>query len=366
MPRQYGTGSVFQRADGTWIAQWERPPEDGRRRRGSRTGDTRAAAVKAMTQAIRAEGSSTRSPRKTDAESVAAFLERWLGDVVKPTRRERTYHGYAAIVVAASPVIGQLRLGDPRLADALQRWLATLDRAPQTVHHYAACLRAAFAHAVKRKLLADNPAVGLTLPAVTRTERTVPTMAELRAFLASTTEHPHHALWTAAVWTGMRQGELLGLRWQDVDLDRGVLQVNQSLTRLPGKRGTRYVGTEPKTPRSRRVVPLVPEVVETLRELRKAQMSSERRDQGLVFTTPAGSPLDAGAVSKAFRVAGPGCRFHDLRHAFATNLIERGADLASVAGLLGHSTITTTVNVYGHLTEGHRRAVVERLVSGVG
>lgn len=153
-----------------------------------------------------------------------------------------------------------------------------------------------------------------------------------------------------------------------MNLDRASLVVRGSLARLPGPKGTRYVITEPKTPKSVRTVPLLPDVVDVLRELRKAQLERPGKlDQGLVFCTEAGSPLDAGNVTRWFtaavkRAGLPAVRFHDLRHGAATLLIERGVDLATVSAILGHSNIGTTVDIYGHLTEGHKVAAMARLV----
>jgi integrase len=365
MSKGYGAGTVFPR-NGKWVAMWERPPLDGKRRRGTRIADTEAAAWKRMREAQRAEGqSSSRSPRKTD--TVGSFLDVWLRDVVARTRRERTLVGYRAIARGLVLDVSEMDLSDPRLPHAIQRWLNSLDRHPRTIHHYAACLRAAFGYAVRKGMMERNPAANLDLPAIPRTERIPLDGAQLRAFLDGSRDDPFHPLWVTAAWTGMRQGELLGLRWQDVNLERAQIMVRSSLARLPGKRGTRYVITEPKTDRSRRVVPLLPEVVEVLRSVRKGQLERPGKlDQGLVFCTEAGSPLDAAKVSLAFRRAVeasgmPRVRFHDLRHGAVSLLIERGVDLATVSAIIGHSSISTTVDMYGHLTESHKAAAMARL-----
>lgn len=366
--RRYGAGSVFQRKDGKWIATWERPRgEDGRRRRGVRVADTQAKAQRAMTEARKDEGrSSSRSPRPT-GRSVGEFLDEWLRTVVSRTRRERTLVGYQAIVSALPDELRVLDLRDARLAHAVQAFLNSLERHPRTVHHYAACLKAAFGYATAKKLMDANPAIGLDLPAIPRTERIPLTATQLRAFLASTVDHPLHGVFITAAWTGMRQGEVLALRWQDVDLRRASLVVRSSLSRLPGKDGTRYVIGETKTARSRRTVPLLPEVVAALEAIRRAQMSNPAKlDQGLVFCTPAGSPLDGTNVTHAFQsalaAAGlPRHTFHSLRHGAASMLIEAGVDLATVSSILGHSNIATTIDVYGHLTDAHRRTAIDRL-----
>lgn len=366
MSKGYGAGTVFPR-NGKWVAMWERPPLDGKRRRGTRIADTEAAAWKRMREAQRAEGqSSSRSPRKT--ATVGSFLDVWLRDVVKRTRRERTLVGYRAIVSGVPEPILRMDTDFRGLGHAIQAWLNSLDRHPRTVHHYAACLRAAFGYAVRKGMMERNPAANLDLPAIPRTERIPLDGAQLRAFLDGSRDDPFHPLWVTAAWTGMRQGELLGLRWQDVNLERAQIMVRSSLARLPGKRGTRYVITEPKTDRSRRVVPLLPEVVEVLRTVRKDQLERPGKlDQGLVFCTEAGSPLDAAKVSLAFRRAVeasgmPRVRFHDLRHGAATMMIQNGVDLAMVSSILGHSTITTTIDTYAHLTETHRAKAMEKML----
>jgi integrase len=222
----------------------------------------------------------------------------------------------------------------------------------------------------------------------------------------------------------MRQGELLGLRWEDVDLRRATLTVRHSLTRLPGRR---YVLTEPKTERSRRTIPLLPPVVKALTELRRSQMERatiggrDARDgvpdadvrlqdsgwdglrdatgarqapgegarptgarpgepsatgrpplnQGLVFCDEQGRALDGSLVTKRFQrtleAAGlPPSRFHDIRHACATMLIENGVDLATVAAILGHSTIVITTSTYDHVRGGRTQAALGTLMERIG
>jgi integrase len=167
----------------------------------------------------------------------------------------------------------------------------------------------------------------------------------------------------------MRQGELLGLRWEDVDLRRATLTVRHSLTRLPGRR---YVLTEPKTERSRRTIPLLPPVVEALTELRKRQLAADLDlNQGLVFCDEQGRALAGYNVTKRFQrtleAAGlPPSRFHDIRHACATMLIENGVDLATVAAILGHSTIVITTSTYDHVRGGRTQAALGTLMERIG
>lgn len=372
MTRRYGAGSVYQRSrDGKWVASWEVPGE--KRRRRSVVADSSAAAIRRMVAAQRAEGSSS-SRSRVPTGSVGAYLEMWLRDVVRRTRRERTLVGYRAIVSALPDYLLDADLSDPDLGHLVQRAVNDMDRHARTVSHYAACLRTAFGYAVRKGLMDRNPATDLDLPAIERVDRIPLSAAELRRFLDASRDDPLHPLWVAAAWTAMRQGELLALRWEDVSLTRAQLQVRHSLARLPPKHKGglwRYELTEPKTPRSRRTVPLLPEVIEALEPLRKAYLAhAPELDQGLVFATASGSPLDGSVVTRLFQAALRRAdvrvvRFHDTRHGAATMLIERGVDLATVSALLGHSNIGTTVDLYGHLTETHKAAAMARL-QGIG
>jgi integrase len=373
MARRYGDGSVFQRSrDGKWVATWE-VGEDGKRRRRSVVADTAGAAIRRMREAQRS-GASSNSVSRPRIGSVGEYLDRWLVEVVRRTRRERTFVGYRSIAEGLPPAFLATDLADLEPHD-VQVMVNGLDLAPRTVSHYAAMLRTAFAYAVRRGIIDRNPATDIDLPAIRRTERIPLTAAELRTFLDASREDPLYPLWATAAWTGMRQGEILGLRWEDVSLTRANINVRTSLSRLPPKRrtdkGWRYELTEPKTNRSRRLVPLVPAVVDALTPMRKAYLASPPPlDQGLVFATPAGSPLDGPTITRLFqaalRKAGVRVvRFHDTRHGAASMLIELGVDLATVSAILGHSNIGTTVDLYGHLTESHKRSAMARL-EGVG
>ena len=161
-----------------------------------------------------------------------------------------------------------------------------------------------------------------------------------------------------ALATGLRRGELLGLRWQDVDLDGGALVVRHTL-----QRGTRALN-EPKTAHSRRTV--------RLPALARLALADHRGRQtvvpmsGLVFTTAKGTPLDARNVTRYLqrhlaRLGLPTQRFHDLRHAFATLALESGADLHDVARGLGHTTIRTTADTYAHFTDAMAQRLADRM-----
>jgi integrase len=184
---------------------------------------------------------------------------------------------------------------------------------------------------------------------------------QLQQFLAAHKRHPHYMAWLLAATTGMRRSELLGLRWEDVDLERGRLSVAQVLTCYGGKANMRF--TAPKTASSRRQVALDPATVQALREHRLQTFS---RSGGLVFTEEDGSavyPQTFGLqFAAAVRKSGlPYIRFHDLRHTHATLALQAGINPKVVQERLGHRSIAITLDTYSHVTEGLQEQAAEKV-----
>jgi integrase len=178
---------------------------------------------------------------------------------------------------------------------------------------------------------------------------------QTRAFLKVVSEDRLGPLYALAIATGMRQGELLGLRWSDVDLDTGTLVVRHTMRRKT------HELAEPKTERARRMLRLGTIAVNTLRDQRRRQLEERLasgrhwQERDLIFTTKVGTALDSRNVTRALQEAlrregFPRQRFHDLRHAYATLMIEDGEELAIVSRSLGHADLSTTADVYAHLT----------------
>ena len=172
------------------------------------------------------------------------------------------------------------------------------------------------------------------------------------------------ALYKLAIATGMRQGEILGLTWPDVDLDKGTLSVRRSLKYYDGA----YHLDDVKTDRSRRTLTLAPPLVAALREHRRKQIV--RSSWRLVFVTRSGRPLNGTNVTHTLQrhlaEAGlPRIRFHDLRHGAATYLLEAGVPLKEVSDLLGHQQISTTADIYAHTLPETRRAAMDKLAEAV-
>jgi integrase len=365
--RSTGEGTVRQLADGTWWGQTSlgysvsydergRPLERRRIRRSVR-GRTRTEVVRKLA-ALRAQGAGAHGAA---GRTVDAFLTDWL-ERSRLRVRPSTWERYASVVrTHLSPTLGHLRL-EQLTAEHVQRLCLGIHRrgrAPRTVVKVRAVLRTALNDAKRTRLVAYNAADYVDLPRVESSTVPAMTPADAVAVLAAVQHHRIAPLVELALATGLRQGELLGLGWQDLDLETGHVTVRRALQRVNGKRSL----GEPKTRKSRRTVPLTAAAVDAMRGRRQRQLEDRlysgtrwQDEHDLVFTTPTGESLDAKELTHTFQrlleAAGlPRMRWHDLRHATASLLIAQGVDLRVVMELLGHSTITLTANTYAHVSE---------------
>lgn len=230
-------------------------------------------------------------------------------------------------------------------------------------------LKSALEHAVREDDLPRNVARNIKTPA-TRPRRFKPfTASEAWQFLHTASSNRLHALYELALRTGLRKGELLGLHWEDLDLDGGTASVHRSLQRTPTG-GLIILHT--KTRASERRIALPTECINSLK-IHQERQQEERQaagtswtDNGLVFTTPTGRPLDPTNLTRRFRRLLYGAqlrtiRFHDLRHSTATLLLEQGVDLVVIKELLGHARIGVTAGVYAHVRLRLQRQAIDAL-----
>jgi len=303
--------------------------------------------------------------------TVGKFLDQWMIEVVQPSVRPWTYRGYDVHVrLHIKPALGNLALEavSPRHVQALLNQKLAEGLAPKTVRYIRGTLRTAFKQATRWGLIVRNPVDAVDGPKVERFEIRPFTPDEARQFLSAIRGERLESLYSVALTMGLRQGEALGLRWQDVDLDLGNLRINKQLQRINGK----FQLVEPKTPRSRRTLALPGSIVVGLREHRNRQLkervvAGERWEASdLVFTTETGRPLDGTVVSHHFhrqldRAGIMQRRFHDLRHSCATLLLVQGVSPRVVMDVLGHSQIALTMNTYTHVLPQLRREAAERM-----
>jgi integrase len=354
-------GSIYQRKDGRWEAVLHLGYVGGKRRKKSFYGRTQKVvrnkllvAQRNLQQGILPAG---------ETETVGQFLARWLEIEARPRLRPSTFQSYAGIVrIHIIPGLGRLRLAaiGPQ---HVQEFLADWSKGPlstRRVQYIHAVLRAALGDAVRWELIARNPAALVRPPRVIRVEAEAFDEVQARQLLSAAHDDRLRALYTLAVAIGIRQGEALGLRWNDVDLDAGRITIKHTLQRIGG----RLALVEPKTAKSRRTVDIPRSVVSDLRSRRAAQHMERLlagagwHEGNFVFTTRSGTPIDSATVTRAFHrlVASadlPRRTFHSLRHTCASLLTAAGVHPRVIMEILGHSQIALTMNTYAHVfTEG--------------
>jgi len=363
--RASGEGSIYRRRNGTWSAIATLP--DGRRKH--IYGKTRDQVRGKLAEILHAmqNGSFTDARGKTLGE----FLDQWLADVVKPRVRAWTFAGYEVHVRRhIKPVLGRVpleKLSPQHVQHLLNRKLEEALK-PKSVRYLRGTLRTALNEAVRWGLVSRNAAALVDGPRVERFDIQPFTPAEARVFLDSIAGERLEALYSVALTMGLRQGEALGLRWQDVDVELGYLRISKQLQRVHGAPQL----VEPKTARSRRTLAMPPMITKSL-EQHRVRQRQERSNAGnrwaetdLVFASTEGKPLDGTAISKGFhsllkRAGLQQRRFHDLRHSCATLLLVQGVSPRVVMDVLGHSQIGLTMNTYSHVIPDLRRDAADRM-----
>jgi len=363
--RANGEGSVYKRSDGRWCATVSL--DDGRRK--SFYGKTRQETGRKLATAVKARHDGL--PIPAEKQTVAQFLSEWLQST-RPALRYRTWQRYEELVrLHALPTVGRLSLArlEPGHLQRLYGERLSAGQSPASVQRLHAVLHRALRDAQRWGLVARNVAALVERPRASRREMMALDPEQARSLMNAAAGERLEALYVLALTTSMRQGELLALRWPDVDLDRGALQVRGSLQRLPD--GLTIV--EPKTANSRRQVALTRAAVEVLRRHRVEQNEERLKlggaweDNGLVFANEVGRPIEVrNLMRRSFLplLKGsslPVIRFHDLRHTAATLLLGEGVHPKVVAEMLGHSRISTTLDLYSHVTPTMQRQAAEAL-----
>jgi integrase len=317
----------------------------------------------------------------TDRMTVDDFLKQWVAHKEREGLKPNTVQSYRDTINRyVTPKIGRVKLEKLRPLD-IEHMLTALrgdGKSAALLAYSLRVLKMALQQAVRWQMLPRNVADSVKPPKIERQEMQVWTRQQVKAFLDVTEDHPLHAAFYLALMTGMRRGELVGLKWEDMDLDRARLTVKNNLvevigapvegkTRLnrPTASSVRLEVSTPKSKASRRTIVLSKGTVEKLRQQR-ARQEVWRRDaaeawtaQGFVFTTAIGTPVWPSALAKAFaalleRSEVPSIRFHDMRHTAASLMISMGIPPKTVSERLGHSDVAFTLRTYTHLYDAQR------------
>jgi integrase len=379
MTKRAGSAAPRKDANGRWyfVVDGGKDPKTGNRRQVYRRGfGTKGEAQEALDKIRGTRRTQSYVPRTKD--TVAEYMAKWLEGLPAQGRQPSTVDGYRRCVDYVLPDLGAKRLDalTPADLDALYgRLLVSGKRrkpfgplSPRSVRYVHTVVSKALSDAVRKGTLARNVAAVADPPSAKSAkppEQAWWTPAELQSFLALTADEPFGGLFHVAAMTGMRRGEVCGLRWSDVDLDAAKIEVRQQLlvVRSPGAPdGGLLFSARTKTDHGRRKIELDAQTVSVLRAQKRRQTEHRlllgagwSNERGLVFTEPDGSCVDPESVAKVFarRVAKsklPRIRFHDLRHSHCAHLIASGqVPLLAITKRLGHSSVAFTQDRYGHL-----------------
>ena len=369
--RGNGEGSITQRANGTYQARITL--EDGTRK--SIYGKTRKEVQEKLKVALREQqqGTLVTAPQ----QKLEDFLKQWLEDTQKHSIRPRSFERYDEIVrLHIVPVLGRIQLQKltPQQVQSFYTKKINEGFKAGTVASFHNVLHKALDTAVRWNLIAKNVCDVVSPPRAEKFEFQPLTVEQIRKLLEVAKGHYMEALFKLALATGMRRGELMGLKWQDVDLNTGVLQVRRILTRIPSKmEGKGFIESEPKTRMSRRSVVIASFALEALREHHSRQLDAIIKAGPLwqfndyVFCTSIGTHINPTTdmlepLNELLEKAGlPHIRFHDLRHSAASLLMSQGVHPKVVQELLGHSTIAMTMDVYSHVLPSMQQDAMSKL-----
>ena len=359
--RANGDGSIRKRKDGRWEGRYVvgHDPITGKMISRNVLGKTQAQVKEKLRTAI--ENSKRLDYTQTGKYTVGQWMDEWFEAYAKVKVRpssHQTYKGY--IENHIKPNIGDIpieKLTSLQL-QKFYRQLLTEGRVPRiesekqpkglsakTVRNINQVISSAMDMAVRHKLILSNPTEGCELPKVEHREMKTLPAEQLGAFLREAKESGVYELYYMDLATGLRRGELLGLKWEDIDLQNGIIHVRRQVARVDGE-----VKEMPlKTKNSYRNISISQDAVAMLTEM-EAHRSSD-----YVFPSSTGGPISPDSVNnmlhRVLKRAGlPSIRFHDLRHTFATLALQNGVDIKTVSGMLGHFSAGFTLDTYAHVT----------------
>ncbi|HEX5082818.1 MAG TPA: tyrosine-type recombinase/integrase [Blastocatellia bacterium] len=305
--------------------------------------------------------------------TVNQYLDKWLEAAAKPRLRERTYNDYVDMMRRyVRNALGATRLDSLKPLDIQTLYGEMQARlSPRIIRYTHSILSSALKQAVMWGMLSRNPAEFVELPKMAKREMDALTAEEVGKLLKASEGDRHAIIFAFAVATGMRPEEYLGLQWRDVDLQKGTATIQRALI---WRKGGGWYYDDPKTPQSRRTIPLPASIVKQLsaHKVKQAEhrlkLGKEYENNNLVFATEFGTPIRVGNLScrhfkPALKTAGlpATVRLYDLRHTCATLLLLAGENPKVVSERLGHASITLTLDTYSHVLPNMQKAAAEKL-----
>lgn len=362
-----GAGSIWQRKDGRFEARVYVPQPDGTRKRKTVYGSTWEECDEKRQELVRRDRQGIPTPSRS--AKLSEWLPYWLEEYIRPHRKRTTYAKYEMHVrLYLVPLLGTRRLESLTTVN-VRRMLAevTEKASAATVKESHKVLRTALTAACREELISRNVVQLVPAPRVDARELRPWTMDETLTFLEAARTDPLYPAFVLAVALGLRRGEILGLHWHDVDLDRRTLTVRTTL-----HRDSKALYLDSTKNRRSRVIPIPLMCVAPIRWQRLRQAA--RRDAAgekwhasdLVFTTRTGRPIEPRNLYRSFlriaETAGlPKVRLHDTRHGCASLLFAAGVAPRTVMEILGHSQIAVTMNIYTHVSDDTRREAMSHM-----
>ncbi|MCL2046126.1 MAG: site-specific integrase [Oscillospiraceae bacterium] len=374
----FGSGTIRQRSDGRWEARVTTHYDSGtgKQMRRSVYGDTQADVRQKLTALTKDvdDGTYIEPSKLTVEQWLDIWVATYLG-AIKPNTADK----YASICkthlkpsLGSSPLKSlsahtiQSLYNELQKGDGIKKGLS-----PKTVKNIHGVLHKSFQQAVKLDYIRVNPCAAVELPRIVRKEIAPLNEDQMAAFLDAIQGHRWEMLYTVALFTGLRQGELLGLDWQSVDFERGTIHVSKQLQRNRSTGIYELVAT--KNNKGRIITP-APSILQILKDQRRNQLQWKFRageawnDTQLVFTDELGNHLSAQTVylhckKIAAGIGLPNFRFHDLRHSYAVAALSSGDDIKTLQETLGHHTISFTLDTYAHVTEKMKKESAARMES---
>lgn len=370
--RANGEGNIRKRKDGRWEGRYTagHDPVTGKQVFKNVLGKTQAEVKEKLKRAL--EESQKVDFTKTGKYTVAQWMDEWYENVAKIKVRassHQTYRGY--IDNHITPNIGKLPLEKLTTMDLQKfyRKLMTKGRverieaehqpkglSAKTVRNINQVISSAMDFAVAQRIISVNPCKVAALPKAEHKEMQTIPAEQLQAFLTEAKSSGVYEMYYIELATGLRRGELLGLKWGDIDWKNGIIKVKRQIARVDGK----VVEAPLKTKNSYRTVTISPQAVEVL-----MQQRAKTKDE-FVFPSPNGGPISPDSVNNMLkrvleRAGIPKVRFHDLRHTFATVALQNGVDIKTVSGMLGHFSAGFTLDTYAHVTTAAQKEAAQTM-----
>ncbi len=359
--RSNGEGNIRKRKDGRWEGRYTAgtSPETGKQIFKNVLGKTQSEVKEKLKKAL--ADSQRLDLAKQGKYTVGTWMDIWFENVCKIKVRpssHQTYQGYIDNHIKLN--IGNIPL-EKLTTMELQKFYRKLltkgrverieSKAQQkglsakTVRNINQVISSAMDFAVAQKIISENPCKAVALPKIEHKEMQTIPAEQLQAFLTEAKATGVYEMYYIELATGLRRGELLGLKWEDIDMQQGIIRVRRQVARIDGK----IVEAPLKTKNSYRTVTISPQAIEVLK-----QQKAKTNDQ-YVFPSPNGGPISPDSVNNMLkrvleRAGIPKVRFHDLRHTFATLALQNGVDIKTVSGMLGHFSAGFTLDTYAHVT----------------